>query len=59
VVVGKMLVDVDEELLAAAAAALHTVTVEDTINAALREAVAWAERRRDLARFAGEPCSEG
>jgi Arc/MetJ family transcription regulator len=47
----KTLIDVDEESLAAAQAALHTKTKKDTVNAALREVTALAARRRDLARL--------
>jgi Arc/MetJ family transcription regulator len=43
----KTLVDVDDELLAEATAALGTTTKKDTINEALRQAVtATRERRR-------------
>jgi Arc/MetJ family transcription regulator len=44
----KTLIDVDEEYLAAAQKALRTGTKKDTVNAALREVVALAARRRDL-----------
>jgi Arc/MetJ family transcription regulator len=47
----KTLIDIDEDSLAAAADALHTTTKKDTVNAALREAVALAARRRDLNRL--------
>src|ERR1039457_4298025 len=48
----KTLIDVNEQYLAAAQAALHTETKKDTVNAALREAAALAARRRDLRRLA-------
>jgi Arc/MetJ family transcription regulator len=47
----KTLIDIDEEILAAAAEALHTETKKDTVNAALRAAAALAARRRDLERL--------
>ncbi len=47
----KMLIDVDEEYLAAAQQALHTETKKDTVNAALRAVAALAARRRDLQRL--------
>lgn len=47
----KTLIDVDEQYLAAAQAALHTETKKDTVNAALREVIALAARRRDLQRL--------
>ena len=55
----KTLVDVDDELLAEATAALGTTTKKDTINEALRQAVkATRERRRqaleDLQQLADE-----
>jgi Arc/MetJ family transcription regulator len=49
--VSERLIDVDEEYLAAAQAALHTETAKDTVNAALREVAALAARRRDLLRL--------
>lgn len=49
---GKTLIDVDEQYLAAAQEALHTQTKKDTVNAALREVAALAARRRDLQRLA-------
>ena len=48
----KTLIDIDEEYLAAAQEALRTATKKDTVNAALREVVALAARRRDLQRLA-------
>jgi Arc/MetJ family transcription regulator len=51
VVMAKTLIDVDEEYLAAAQEVLHTQTKKDTVNAALREVVALAARRRDLQRL--------
>jgi hypothetical protein len=45
------LVNIDEQYLAAAQAALHTETVTDTVNAALREVAALAACRRDLQRL--------
>jgi len=47
----KTIIDVDEDYLAAAQQALHTQTKKDTVNAALREVVALAARRRDLQRL--------
>ena len=47
----KTLIDVDEDQLAAAARVLNTETKKDTVNAALREVVALAARRRDLQRL--------
>jgi Arc/MetJ family transcription regulator len=47
----KTLIDIDEQYLAAAQEALHTGTKKDTVNAALREVVALAARRRDLQRL--------
>lgn len=47
----KTLIDVDERYLTAAAEALQTKTKKDTVNTALREAVALAARRRDLNRL--------
>jgi Arc/MetJ family transcription regulator len=49
--VSKTLIDVDDQYLAAAQAALHTETKKDTVNAALREVAALAARRRDLQRL--------
>jgi Arc/MetJ family transcription regulator len=49
--VAKTLIDVDEENLAAAQQVLHTRTKKDTVNAALREVIALAARRRDLQRL--------
>lgn len=50
--VAKTLIDVNEDDLAAAQRVLHTETKKDTVNAALREVVALAARRRDLHRLA-------
>ena len=47
----KTLIDVDEELLAAAQQALGTTTKKDTVNSALAHAAAFAARRRDLERM--------
>jgi Arc/MetJ family transcription regulator len=47
----KTLVDIDEARLAAAQAELQTTTKKDTVNAALREVVSLAARRRDLERM--------
>jgi Arc/MetJ family transcription regulator len=52
VAMAKTLIDVDEEYLAAAQKALRTRTKKDTVNAALREVVSLAARRRDLQRLA-------
>jgi Arc/MetJ family transcription regulator len=49
--VAKTLIDVNEDDLAAAQQVLHTQTKKDTVNAALREVVALAARRRDLQRL--------
>ncbi len=46
----RILIDVDKRYLAAAQQALHTETEKDTVNAALREVIALAARRRDLLR---------
>jgi Arc/MetJ family transcription regulator len=51
--VAKTLIDVDEDLLAAAQAALGTTTKKDTVNSALAQAAALAARRRDLERLCG------
>jgi Arc/MetJ family transcription regulator len=45
----KTLLDVDEELLAEATQALGTSTKKDTVNEALRQAVAASRERRLLA----------
>jgi Arc/MetJ family transcription regulator len=55
----KTLLDVDEELLAEATAALGTSTKKDTVNEALRQAVETSRERRrraleDLQRIADE-----
>lgn len=47
----KTLIDVDDDDLAAAQQILSTETKKDTVNAALREVVALAARRRDLQRL--------
>lgn len=47
----KTLIDIDDEYLDAAQQALGTATKKDTVNAALRQAVALAARRRDLHRL--------
>src|SRR5260370_38565967 len=49
--VAKTLIDVNEEYLAAAQAALHTETKKDTINAARRAVAPLAARQRDLQRL--------
>ena len=49
--VAKILVEIDDEYLAAAQEILHTATKKDTVNAALREVTALAARRRDLQRL--------
>jgi Arc/MetJ family transcription regulator len=51
VTVAKTLIDVDDDDLAAAQQVLHTQTKKDTVNAALREVIALAARRRDLQRL--------
>jgi Arc/MetJ family transcription regulator len=53
--VAKTLIDVDEDLLRAAQAALGTTTKKETVNAALAQVAALAARRRDLERL----CSGG
>lgn len=50
----KTLIDVDDDDLAAAQQALRTKTKKDTVNVALREAVALAARRRDLQRLTSD-----
>jgi Arc/MetJ family transcription regulator len=47
----KTLIDINEEYLDAAQQALGTATKKDTVNAALREVMALAARRRDLERL--------
>jgi Arc/MetJ family transcription regulator len=47
----KTLIDVDEERLSAAQKVLKTETKKDTVNAALRQVIALAARRRDLQRL--------
>lgn len=47
----KRLVDIDDELLRAGRAALGTATMKDTVNEALRVAVALAAREANLQRF--------
>ena len=47
----KTLIDVDDDLLVAAQAALGTATKKDTVNAALAQVAALAARRRDLDRM--------
>lgn len=49
----KTLIDLDEDLLEAARAALGTTTKKDTVNTALAHAAALAARRRDLDRLLG------
>ena len=51
----RTVVDIDDELLDAARAALGTTTKVETVNRALAEVVALAARRRDLERL----CSGG
>lgn len=50
----KTLIDLDEDLLAAARTALNTTTKKDTVNAALRQVAAIAARRRDLDMLAAD-----
>ena len=45
------LIEIDDEYLAAAQQALGTATKKDAVNAALREVIALAARRRDLQRL--------
>jgi Arc/MetJ family transcription regulator len=47
----KMLIDIDEDVLAAAGEVLGTKTKKDTVNAALRETVARLRRAQALARL--------
>ena len=47
----KRLIDVDDELLAKAKAALGTRTMKDTVNEALSEAAKTARRRRHAERL--------
>ncbi len=49
----KTLIDVDEQALAEAQAALKTSTKRDTINTALREVAALHARRQELQRLSG------
>lgn len=49
----RALIDVDDDMLARAAAVLGTGTKKDTVNAALVEVVKAELRRRHLARLAG------
>lgn len=48
----KRLIDVDDAALETAREALHTRTIKDTVNVALREAAAVVARRRHLERYA-------
>ncbi len=48
----KMLIDIDEDALATAAALLGTKTKKDTVNTALREAADRLRRAQGLARLA-------
>ncbi len=47
----KMLIDIDEEALAEAAAILGTTTKKDTVNTALRETAARIRRARAQAKL--------
>ena len=47
----KTLIEIDEQYLAAAQRELGTTTKKGTVNAALREVVSLAARRRDLQRL--------
>ena len=49
----KTLIDVDEDLLDQAQAALGTRTKKETVNRALAEAVASAARKREIERLDG------
>ncbi|MFG1778676.1 type II toxin-antitoxin system VapB family antitoxin [Micromonospora sp. NPDC049051] len=51
--VTKILVDIDDEALADAAAAFGTKTKKDTVNVALREGAARLRRARALAELSG------
>lgn len=51
-VMTKRLVDIDDDVLAAARIALETSTIKDTVNRALAEAAAAALRRQFVARVA-------
>lgn len=53
----KRLVDIDDDLLAAARTALATATIKETVNRALADAAALAARRRFLDRMVrhGQP----
>lgn len=44
----KRLIDLDDELLAAAQRELGTATIADTVRTALRDAVALQARRREI-----------
>lgn len=48
VVVTKRLIDLDDEVLAAAQAALHTRGITDTVRSALRAAAAMQARARQV-----------
>jgi Arc/MetJ family transcription regulator len=56
----RTVVDIDEDALREARAALGTTTKVETVNRALAEVAALAARRRDLERLvAGEPAALG
>lgn len=48
----KRLVEIDDDVLEAARRALHTETIKDTVNTALRDSVHAATRREHLDRAA-------
>ena len=50
----KRLVEIDDDVLAAARTALQTSTIKDTVNRALAEAVAAVQRRDFAARLAAD-----
>ncbi|CAN5584358.1 hypothetical protein BH23ACT3_BH23ACT3_18960 [soil metagenome] len=54
----KTLIDVDDDVLAAAQQVLGTSTKKDTVNRALAEVAALAARRRDLDRLARDRAAD-
>jgi Arc/MetJ family transcription regulator len=53
-----ILIDINEDDLAAAQQVLRTQTKKDTVNAALREVIALAARRRDVRRLTSGALSD-
>lgn len=54
----KRLVDIDDDLLAAAREALGATTMKETVNRALKEAVDLAARRESLLRLSDDAFSD-